>query len=232
MVRKLERGSKLFKLPGDLFACLCVEVIGLFANMERVSKPVRVEISTLKMRFLELSSSNLAIPVSISMITLRGHRATIGLGTAREMGISAADDWSGGVNGTNCIEDQWSLVLCYPYMPAEEDKLSKTFKSLEAKAHPASKKASGSSWIAPRHHCSFTMSSAFCMIVLTSFPMKSDRTPSVVTLRPNAVSNLRNRLPRGTLMVLLYLSATVVLTFEVKYFPFSLGAKLVLDGTR
>ena len=131
-------------------------------------------------------------------ITLQGHRATIGLVTATEMGMSAEDDdWSGGVNGTNHIEDQWPLVFCYQHVPAKEDKLSKAFKSLKANAHPASKKRSGPSWMASRDHCSFTMPSTFCTGVLTSLPVKSNRTPSAMTLRPNAVSKLRNLLLRG-----------------------------------
>ena len=39
-------GSKIFKLSGDLLACSRVEVVGSFANIELVSKPARVEIST------------------------------------------------------------------------------------------------------------------------------------------------------------------------------------------
>ena len=46
MIRKIEPGSKIFKTPANLLACLRVEVVGLFASMELVSKPARVEIST------------------------------------------------------------------------------------------------------------------------------------------------------------------------------------------
>ena len=35
-----------------------------------------------------------------------------------------------------------------------------------------------------RTHFSLTMSSTFCTVVLTSLPVKSNRTPSDVTLRP------------------------------------------------
>ena len=57
MIRKIEPGSKIFKLAGDLLACLRVEVVGLFANVELVSKPARVETSTTESRVSVLSSS-------------------------------------------------------------------------------------------------------------------------------------------------------------------------------
>jgi len=56
--------------------------------------------------------------------------------------------------------------------------------------------------------------------------IKSGNSPST------SVSNLRNQPPIGTLTVLLCLSATVVLTFEVRYLPFTLDVKLVRDGPR
>ena len=40
------------------------------------------------------------------------------------------------VNITNCIEDQWPLVLFHRHVPVKEDKLSKAFKPLAAKAYP------------------------------------------------------------------------------------------------
>jgi len=69
-------------------------------------------------------------------------------------------------------------------------------------------------------------------VVFPAFPEKSNRTSRAVTLRPTSVSNLRNQPPIGTLTVLLCLSATVVLTFEVRYLPFTLDVKLVRDGPR
>ena len=57
-------------------------------------------------------------------------------------------------------------LFCYRYVP-------KAFKSLEANAHPASKKMSGASRMASSNHCSFSISSTFYTVVLTSFPIKS-----------------------------------------------------------
>ena len=81
-------------------------------------------------------------------------------------------------------------------------------------------------------YLSLTIDSICCTVGFPAFPVKSNRTSSAVTLRPTSVSNLRNLLPIGTFTVLLCLSATVVLTFEVRYVPLTLGVKLVRDGPR
>ena len=94
-IRKIESGSKIFKPPGDLLPCLRVEVVGHFASMELGSKPARVEISTAESEVLGIVvikfhiSSSKCFHISI---TPQGHRATIGLVTVMDMGLSAEDD--------------------------------------------------------------------------------------------------------------------------------------------
>ena len=88
---------------------------------------------------------------------------------------------------------------------------------------------------------SLTMSSTFCTVVPFALPVKSNRTPKAVTLRPLyqrqgvsgdgfkvfmngqayfRVLNLANREPIGTLTLSPFLSGIVILTFDVRYRPF------------
>ena len=115
-MRKIALGSKIFTLLGDLLASLRVEVVGIFASIELGSKPVRVEISTAEsgvLRSLAIKSHTWPSKCFHISIILHGHRATIGLVTVTDMGMSA--EWRG-----ERIEDQWPLVLCYRNVPAKE----------------------------------------------------------------------------------------------------------------